>query len=890
MEELQVAPAGRVQISVGASATFSGSFDYFVYTSDIEATSAVDVRRYGAAITGASTTYVRSAKPAGTLIRPRIVAIDKAVTTDGVGGVFVLSTLGYPNGYSITGIVATTDTAARALDFPLAQSSVLTRCKNRLNGTNAGLIRCYVVGTLENGTYKAPKTNTDRAYDCGILSIVAHAAYEGDAEAQTLMVNQLKAWRENRSSSGVLPLISATWTGNDPFATGGYSGNYDIHWLTFMIAAVNTPAVYDLLPAEGKLACWAYIEWVYAVQCYALANRNSATAAGGNSRIDMLGYETPWMLGAEPNISASNAFCLVLAYSALRSVRGLEYLATRGFTSLSNWHGNWTKSGFAEFLNTTAMRKGQVAGANRVCDNLYRMAALAAPFGVASYTSDIPSNATMTASWRIRAGLANWRYAEMGHALADTQGLVTRSINRSFGAEAGSSSNLGAERSGTRGTPLDLANPNKTADPPTGGGGPRVCFQGLRWFRGFAMFATVAPVVTASGPINSASNIVSGTGTDPDFKGGIPQARVRVSASSTTAQKKAAWDCTDTIFNRRRGRVMAETYGPCPFNGQTGLLSEMDTVDTGSFYSKAVNSYTAGPRSSSSYSTQNLWNFTSFCVGSAILKQGPKNLLATALANMSGSWSSGDAGWSAAARPNTNWYSTQCYTFGYTAGQTGNSGELLSAASPVVAGRSYQMAAQMQMASGAGSVTVKARFFNSGGAEVGTDQTIYSGSVSTTLRDKDALITAPSGATTFRYVFVVAKGSTTGPLRVGGPGLRYAPLGIFDWNAPDLKESLERARRGIIHLRYAFVNGWYDVAKIALILTGTSFSNSNDETFSGLQNGTRQVFPLLGFMINTLIPWWRKNLDAFPAYGAGYTGWDWEAPVTTATNSGLVAK
>ncbi len=882
LTELMVAPEGRLNVEIKAAATFSNLFDYFVYTSDVEETSAVDVRRYGAKITAANTSYVRSAKPKGTVVYPRIVAIDKTVTTDGVGGVFVLSKLSYATGYAIQGI--TVETSARSMDFPSPPAAVITQALSR---------------PYENCYLNKAMACTDMAYEAHTWPIIGLAAYNGDASAQTKLVALLKRWRENTASKTDVPTASA-WTSLDPIAQGTYPAIYELSHLVDFICAIFTPAVYDALPAEGKLAACAYIEWIFAIQLYGLANA-TATNPGGGTVLGLMGKTNIWKGGGEPNIVASSHFSLVLSYGFFQTVRGKDYLATRGFTSLDDWFTNWRKGDFADFLNSNTMRVGQVPAGKRVCDNMYRMASLASALDpgnkdLTGYDDPPPSNATMRSAWRIGAGRTGWKTAEQGHSLADTQGIVTRFMNRCFGMEVGAKDDLGIERSGTPGDLLDLANPNKTANPATGNGGKRTCRPGLRWHSGFAMYSSIN-AITATGQIDTKT--ITGPGTNPDFKGGIPFMKQRADASYTQAQKDAAWSISNGVFGNRRGRVMAETYGPCPFLGQTGPVSEIMSVDTGSFYNSST-SYTAGQRSSMQYAKETIAASLLVQIGLAVLQQGPKNLLNVVRGDMSGNWSSGDAGWTVADRPNSNWYSAKTYSYGYTAGQTGTSGELVMAASAVVAGRSYLHHIQTQMTSGAGSVTLAARFFESGGAQVGPDVEIYSGALGTTLLDKEKLIATPTGATTYSLVAKVAKGSTTGIVRIGGPGLRYAPVSLVDWNAEDLQETLKRARRGLIFARYCLVNGWYDIAKMAFYALppanaskpqgSPSPSNSGDTKWSSGALGSHQWFTLMGTLINSVIPYWRKNISDFPAYGDGYTDWNWEATVTSAANSGLVAK
>ncbi len=565
---------------------------------------------------------------------------------------------------------------------------------------------------------------------------------------------------------------------------------------------------------------------------------------------------------------------LVMGHAFLQTEYGKDYLTARGFTSISDLWSKWTKSGFADFLNSPTMKNGQVSTGTRACDNLYRMFAQNTAPGVGKFTRTPPSNATIRAAWRMGAGPTNWR-SSYGHSLADLENMIVHALFRAAGCEGGSASVPNTERSGENKDLLVMSNPNKTTNPPTGRGGPRCSFWGYRWYWGFACKSAVAPVVAAAGSIQGVA--WSGNGTEPDFKRGVPQLRDASAGYGSS-------------FAYRRGYAMTTTYSPCPFEGVPGVISEMHTHDDGSFHRlTATTKSSGGERSSTSYSAFTIGAIQYLFGSLAALQQGPLNLLAAGIANMTSGWSSGDAGWTSANAPSNAWGASKIYSYGYTTGQTGNSGELITT-SFAMRDATHAFMVRLQMASGVGNATVAVRFLNASGAQVGSDVTIYSGAVTTTLVDKDKLIARPSGATRALIVVKVNKGSTTGVLRVGGVAVRFAPRALFDWDNALVKEALERMRRALIHWRFAIMNGWYDITKMCILLSGMPYSDSGDRTWANDKDGERAYFLVIAPMINTYIPWWRKNITGFPAINTGFTGWNWENPVTMAANGGLSAK
>lgn len=889
LSELQATPSGRLYIEIGA-ATLNSAFEYFIFTSDLDTNTNADVRKYGVKVTGANTNYTRAAKATGTLVKPRLIAIVKDVTDEVANTLFVISRFGYPNGYTITGIIATETGSSRALDMPTVPDAITTLA--------IGLpLQAHFVNNTMNGV--------NYPYFAHAFPFLAFAAYNGHASAQSRLLEQLENMRGVRTAhpstaSGKTVPFFSTWLGKDPICQGSYPVVFELASVVLYLAALNTPAIYNAMPAAQRLAAGAYIEACFVTQIYGLSTWPSDDTAGriGGNRISMLGKKNAWTGSAEPNISASAHYLLALSTKFLdSSVRGKEYLAARNFTSLDDLMAKWTKADFATFLDSAALKINGV----RVADNLYRtFNASGTPdpsnASGSGYDDPVPSAADLITSYRLRAGRA-WKLAGKQHTLDDIQGIVQRFMNRSFGMNSDlKTAGVGAERDGDIGDLLDLSNPNKTSGKPTGNGGPRVARKGLRWSTGFAMYATVLPIATGvSGQIGGST--YSGSGTDPDFKKGCPQCKATISSSSTTAAKKAAWNCTDSVFNDRRGVVMSDDYadedGKCPFEGQTGPISEMFTTDTGSFYNKD-NAATAGMRSSGFYAEETLRANCLFFIGKSIIEQGPKNLLSDAQAAMTGGWTAGDTNWTAGNAPNASWLSSKVYTLSYTAGQTGTSAELTKDASAVTAGREYLTHIQLQAAAGSASVKVEARFQNSSGGSVGTAVTVYNGTVGTTIKDVEKNFVAPTGAVSYTLVVTVNKAATTGAVRVGGAGQRYQRVAVYDLSTSDMQDTGPRMRRGIIFHRYMIASGWKCLAKMALLIDGTNYSNSGDLEWANVRDYTNNAITLLDYTlhyaISCLIPYLRANIDGFPAYGAGYKSWDWEGPVTTAAGTGVQAK
>lgn len=890
LSELQTTPSGRLYIEIGA-ATFDSNFEYFIFTSELETNSNADVRRHGAKVTGANTNYTRTpGKATGLLVYPRLIAIAKDVTEEVANTLFVISRFGYPNGYTITGIVATESDSSRARDMPTVPDAITSLA------ITLPLQSHFVNNTMNGVQYP---------YFAHAFPFLAFAAYNGHAGAQTRLLAQLENMRGVRSAhpsgaSGKTVPFFSTWLGKDPICQGSYPVVFELASIVLYLSALNTPAIYNAMPAAQRLAAGAYIEACFVTQIYGLSAWPSDDTAGriGGNRISMLGKKNAWTGGAEPNISASAHYILALCTKFLdSSIRGKEYLAARGFTSLNDLMANWTKTGFATFLDSSDLK---ISG-DRVADNLYRtFNASGTPDpgndSGSGYDDPVPTAADLITSYRLRAGRA-WKLAGKQHTLDDIQGIVQRFMNRSFGMSSDLKvAGVGAERDGTIGDLLDLSNPNKITNPPTGNGGARVARKGVRWSTGFAMYATVAPIIAnVSGQIGGST--YSGSGTNPDFKKGCPMCKATISSSSTTAQKKAAWDCTESVFNNRRGYVLTDTYadvdGECPFEGQTGPISEMFTTDTGSFYNSS-NAGTAGMRSSGFYAEETLRANCLFFMGKAILEQGPKNLLSADQANMTGGWTPGDASWTSGNAPNTSWRSSKIYTLGYTVGQTGTSAELVKNASAVTAGREYLTHVQIQAASGSASVKVEAKFLNSSGVAVGSTVTIYNGTVGTTIKDVEKNFVAPTGAVSYTLVVTVNKGSTTGAVRVGGPGQRYQRVAVFDLSTSDMQNTGPRMRRGIIFHRYMIASGWRCLAKMSLLIDKTNYSNAGDLQWSDVRDYTNNAITLLDYTLNyaisALIPYLRANISGFPDYGDGYKSWDWEGPVTTAAGTGVQSK
>lgn len=880
--ELGTAPEGRVQI-VLTNPTYDAAYDYFSMTSEVYDLSVTQIRANGTALAGASQTVIKQ-KVRGQTIYPRIFAITKGVTTDGAGGLFLLSDFGFgASGYTIQGIVP--DTAARSLDVPKPDSVMLAEAKRR-----------YIAGKPGGGAKGVPRVGPqnggagcNRPFDKHCIIPIAMAAYYGDTDSVSTVLDILEKWRINRSAVGNDNAAYSGWTGWDPYCEGGYNGNYGLVWAVFMLLALNTPAVKSALPQEGVWAICAYLESQYFIQIYGQSHKVSATTSNNSdSRNTMVGTSFSWTLGSEPNISVGNLMMLVIGHAFLQSPYGQDWLDFRlnktGGTIAELWT-KWSKSEFSDLLDSAPLKRGSVSSGARVCDNLYRMFQMT---GGGAGGSTVPTTATMKADWRIGAGPTNWR-SSYGHNLANLENIILHGMFRAFGCEPGSATAIDGERGtpGDQGDLLDPNNPNKVTNPPLNYKGARVASWGMRWYRGFACAApsSIAGRVAGKGTIQGYDNgnPWEGQGIVPDFKRGVPQYGNPVSGGYSVSG--GAFVAAD-----RRGYVVNQTYSPCPFEGQAGVVSEMDTVDSGGFKRLSATTYSGGAeRCTTSYSAFTLNHIVCIMGALQALQQGPENLLSDALKNMTGGWSSGDAGWSAAAAPGSDWGSTNCYSFAYNPGQTGTSGELITTAFPL-RNLSHLFAARLQMASGAGSVTVAVRFLNASNAVVGSDVVVYSGAVDTTLRDKDKTIARPTGATKALFVVTVAKGSTTGVLRVGGTCVRFQPRSLITWDSATVKTCFERARRGIIHWRFCVMNTHRDIAKQCIALGTFPISDSGTRSWANDKDGERSYYLTIAPLINTFIPWWRKNIDGFSAINTGFTGWNWENPVTTASDGGLTAK
>lgn len=860
MTELQTGTPGRLQVTISAAVTINPAYDYFVYTSASTTPNVTDVRTNGGAFTGA-TVSVRNPKEVGTVIRPRIVAVDKLVTTDGVGGLFVLSTLGWPSGYTITGILS--DTSIRGLDFPIPDPTVVAWCKAKWNGLGSSKIQCQ---------FDPGWTHVNRAYDAHMLIPIAMAAYYGDTSCQTIIVTQLQMWRNNTYANSDI----AAWTGNDPVFDGCYSANYGSTWLTVMIAALMTPAIRTSIGDIGIRACGAFIESAYAVEIYL----QTPVSTGSDSRNSMLGKSGSCLLGAEPNISVNNLMILIMCDKFFQTQTGKEYLTLRGFASLDAWWTNFSKENFYNYLDSNVMRVGGVAGGKRVCDTLYRMWAQTSPLNVSKFDNSTPTNSTIRATACMGGGRTAWRMQYGPHSLDNLELIFCNALNRACGLDPGDITNLGTSRTGMNGALLDMANPNKTTDPPTGRGGPRCAKWGIRWYWGFAAGATINPV--ASRGTWDKLNF-NGTGTRPDFKKGVP----RYSPSG-------GWNISGGAFGDRRGCAINTTYQPCPFEGVEGIYSEGDSVDEGSYHYETATTYKpGGERSTSSYMAFTMRAMFLAFYGGALTQQGPLNLMSTSRAMMTSNWASSDAGFTTAAAPNSDYGSTNCYSYPYSVGQSGTSGELLCNNIPVTAGAIYAPMIRMNAVSGTGKVDVKVRFFNASAVQVGTDIVLYSGALSTTMVDKDVQALAPAGAVAMSFVITVDKSLSTGPIIFGGPCVRHAPNPLCDWDAAHVKASTERFRRATINFRFMMVNGWRDIAKMAMDYPGTSSVESSDSSnrdWASDAEGSRAYYIALAPLINDVIPWIRKVTNGFPAINSEFTNWNWEAPVTTVASSGLTVK
>ncbi|PZQ49763.1 MAG: hypothetical protein DI556_09845 [Rhodovulum sulfidophilum] len=907
-EELQTGTAGRIQVNIKGSPTFDSNYDYYIYTSGQSTATIVDVRKNGALFT-ATGAFIRGAKAEGTTVIPRIVAIRKGVADDAATGLHVLATT--DPAYVITGILATGDiTSSVAASLPAPLPALLADSLTEL-------------ATLDRAMWNTASAGSTKPHTKHCLPTVALGAYYGNADAITKCIAQCKYYFEgttNTSYGTYTAKGQANFDNRDPFYDWQYSAQYDMMILGFFAICLHTPAVRDALPANIVRAMHAGFEFVYATGFYIIGRKTAA-------EVDEPGVYSPrGRTGAsvdrpaEPNISAGNIFLWSIAKMYFNSRSGREYLVSRGYANLAAFHANWTYDTFSAYLSSNPMRVGGVATGRRLCQGLWE----SVNFADLGFSGGKHSSARalkwsdINKSWLFAAG-ASFISSVSAHPRDDTSGMCIRYLMRCFGKEIGNPVGTaagtdgdpyggiyGLERSGSNGSLGNAGGWNGVGEipvPPTFPGGPRVCHRGLPWFVGFAPGASgITGATLRTTTVNwSCGNGASGlpkaagiTGYNADNKLGIPWHR-GVQADSHNEN----WAISGGVFTDRRGCPVNNTY-PFPFLGETGIISEGFTLDAGTIRAHNVSGQ-QGQRCSANYMRETLSCVLGLLMAEAVISQGPNNLAKNP--SMAAGWSSTDARW---AKENANsahgFRSASVYRYGYVAASTGDSPALISTktdANIVVAGQKNLFSLQIRPTAGSVTMKVYCRWLNSSDVAIGSDVLVFSGSkASGKTHDVEKILLAPANAVSHLWVIVVDRATQAADVLVGGPNLRWEPDPQIDWSAGAAAELAVRARRGILWFRAALLNGWKDMCKMGYGYAQKQATNQSQRgsigdngtrSWASSRNGSRYV-TLFGFMINQIIPYWRSHIEDYPAYGAGYTSYDWECPVTDTANSGIVAK
>lgn len=906
-EELQTGAPGRLQVNIKGSPVFDSNYDYYIYTSGQTTATIVDVRKNGAIFT-ATGAFIRGAKAEGTTAIPRIVAIRKGVADDAGEGSHVLATT--DPAYVITGIIATGDIKSSvAASLPAPLPAILTDSLTEF-------------ATLDRAMWQTSSAGSTKSHTKHCLPTIALGAYYGNADAITKSIAQCRYYFEGTTSTaygGSPTKGQANYDNRDPFYDWQYSAQYDMMILGFFAICLHTPAVRNALPANIVRAMHAGFEFVYATGFYVIGRKTAAEVnePGVYSPRGRTGASVD--KPAEPNISAGNIFLWSIAKMYFNSRSGKEYLASRGYASLAAFHTNWTYATFSDYLDSNAMKIGGTSNGRRLCQGLWE----SVNFATLGFSGDKHASSRaltwsdINKSWLFGAG-ASFISSVTAHPRDDTSGMCIRYLMRCFGKELGNPVGTaagvgdsyggiyGLERGGSNG---ELGNPGgwDGVGAITGmvyPGGPRVCHKGAPWFQGFAPGAsgiTGATLMTTT--VNwTCGNGATGlpkapgvTGYNADNKLGVPWHR-GVQADSHNEN----WAISGGVFTDRRGVPVNNTYA-FPFLGETGIISEGFTFDAGTIRAHNIAGSTGGQRSSANYMRETLSCVLGLLMTEAVISQGPNNLAKNP--SMASGWSSTDARWT---KENANsahgFRSASVYRYGFSSGSIGDSPALISTktdANVIKAGEKNLFTLQVRPTSGSVTMKVYCRWLNSSDAAIGSDVLIFSGSKAAgKTHDLEKILLAPANAVSHVWVIVVDRSTQTADVLVGGPNLRWEPNPQIDWSAGAATDVAIRARRGILWFRAALLNGWKDLCKPAYGYAQKTASNQDKRgslgdngtrSWASSRNGSRYV-TLFGFMINQIIPYWRSHIDGYPAYGAGYTAWDWECPVTDTNDSGIVKK
>ena len=905
--ELQVAPEGRLQVTIKGSPTFDANYDYYVFTSGLSTATVADVRKNGALFT-ATGVITRGAKSKGTSVIPRIVAIRKGIADDATDGIYVIATTS--PAYVITGILSTGGNSAVDASMPKPTASILADALAEYGTTR---------DRAQFGSAAHGSSNVGAKH---ALPIIGLGAYYGDATAIAFCIDQCKYYYEGQTTYNYGTYTSkgsANFNNRDPFYEWSYSAQYDMMILAFFLACRMTPAVWDQLPGGVQKAILAGFEFVYVSGFYITGPRTATDRADvpgmsmrGRGRVAIM------QANAEPNISAGNLFMWRLACMFMNSRAGKEWLVSRGYANLTAFHNGWNFTNFSAYLSSNALRVGGTAAGRRLAQGLWETVNFnSLGFNGNSHVSaNAPTWADVNTSFRFGAGSA-FTMSITGHTLDDISGSCLRFLMRSFGKNIGNPVGTaagtdgdtyggiyGLERTGSNGSLGTWNGSGEVPTPPTFPGGPRICHAGIPWFYGFAPGAsgvTGATLQTTTVPWSSgnggtgipSSKTAAGiTGYNADNKMGVP-----VYSKSETGTDNANWSISGGVFTNRRGCPVANTY-PFPFLGQTGIISEGFTEDAGSIRAHN-NRGMQSQRSSANYMRETLSVIAGLLMGEAIVSQGPDNLAKNP--SMASGWSSSDANWSVeAANSGHKFRSSSVYRHKWVTGLTGNSGELLSTktdAGVVVAGQKNMFSLQVRPVGGASAkVNVSVMWLNASDATISTVPVSTLTVASGTTRDVSAILLAPALATSMRWVITVDRPSATADVLVGGANLRWEPDPQIDWSEPVAADVAIRGRRGVLWFRAALLNGWKDLCKMAY---GYGYRHATTKRGATGDLGTRswannasgsRYVSMFGFMINMMIPYWRTHVENYPPYGDGYTGYDWECTVTSASNSGIVTK
>ncbi len=741
--ELQTGEEGRLEFTIGND-VLDTDFNYYILTRAVDDLPA-DPAAQGQLI-AASSTYIRAAKPVGTLVYPKIVAIR---IEDGA-----FETVATKQVYTILGIDDPVTPASTPLqDFPAPAAGYLADAMASITGATTR-VRYFTNGAAD----------TNAAYRGSIITTIALAAYKGDTTAQTELLAHLNLWR------GI----------EGPDSQGGYHAQHNLYALCSILIAEQTPAVWNQLTATQQEGLLLNVLGATLFQVHMLSSANP-----DNNNIAMRGRDGGIGGGNEPNIAAGNYFTLVMG------------LARYGAAAIQAEVDDFNKTTFRNRCNT-----------NGNCPNLVRTLDWAT-VGTAN-TATVPTAAEMVASMRPTGG---WRSETGNFTLAQFQSMFERYLGRCFGLTS-----AGVEQSGNLGA--------------------RVCHAGVFWVSGNAPGADIAPK--------------SGTTSLPDNGFGVP-----VRNGDGSYDKNGA----GTAFTDRRGVPTNSNFGNlAPFIGQSGCISEMNSVDAG------------GQRASSSYSLMTFRVFAQVAFAIICMGKGPDNLQPNN--KMTTGWTETEPTIDFVATSTGGMRSTSCFRYIH-AGGTGFTGQLEGQKFPVTAGSQYLVAGQTLRVSGTTyRVRLQAKWYNASNVEVTPKSVVFDAAVTTTgLNERGALVTAPTGATQMALVWDVDKSATDGTVHFGGPVARNREVVKLDWNTVGMRTLLPRARRGILFARAVANYGWLGLAK------ANQSGGSNRETWTAAGQGATWRWDSTHGLGVDLLPYFRQVVTDFPPYGNGYTGFDWESVV-----------